>query len=138
VLDHLDPAMIGFAGRMETAFVAVADASGECDCSLRSGPPGFVHVLNPWTIAYPAAASDEIAEHTQLSLLMMTDDLTGLHVNGRAGTVADAVLRGEHPDLPSAGSPERWVLVHVVEAYSVRAALPAASSTSAATSTSAA
>lgn len=121
VLDHLDQAMIEFAGRMETVFVATADVSGECDCSLRSGPPGFVHVLDDRTIAYPVAGKAEIGENAQIGLLMMADDLTGLHVNGTAGVVADPALRGEHPDLPVAGTPERWVLVRVVEAFAVRA-----------------
>ena len=31
VLDHVNPAMIDFLGRQELAFVATADATGECD-----------------------------------------------------------------------------------------------------------
>jgi hypothetical protein len=34
-------------------FVASSNADGECDCSLRSGPPGFVHTLDPKTLVYP-------------------------------------------------------------------------------------
>jgi hypothetical protein len=48
-------------------------------------------------------------------------DLIGLHVNGTASIVEDSVLRGEYPDLPTDAergrTPERWVLVHVIEAY---------------------
>ncbi len=62
----------------------------------------------------------------QIGLLMMADDLVGLQVNGTASVVADARLRGEHPDLPVDGEPERWVLVRVAEAFALRAA-PAAS-----------
>ena len=39
VRDRLLPAMKQFVGRMEMAFLATADARGECDASLRSGPP---------------------------------------------------------------------------------------------------
>jgi hypothetical protein len=130
VLDHLNPKMIEFAGRMEMAFVATADASGECDCSLRAGPPGFIHVIDERTIAYPEyrgngvlASLGNISENAQIGVLMVdfVTDLIGLHVNGTASIVEDAVLRGEHPGLPvdtvKGRLPERWVLVRVVEAY---------------------
>ena len=33
-------------------WIATADGRGECDCSFRAGPPGFVQVLDPgrWTL----------------------------------------------------------------------------------------
>lgn len=138
VIDHLNPMMIEFVGGTEMAFVTTADETGECECSLRSG---FVWVLDDRTVAYPAAGRDEPAgtvrtdrvraetvpaDTVQIGLLMMADDLVGLQVNGTASVVADARLRGEHPDLPVDGEPERWVLVRVAEAFAVRAA-PAAS-----------
>ena len=130
VLDHLNPTMAEFTRRMEMAFVATSDASGECDCSLRAGPPGFIQVLNEQTLAYPEyrgngvlASLGNISENARIGVLMVdfVTDLIGLHVNGTASIVEDAVLRGEHPDLPTdterGRTPERWVLVHVVEAY---------------------
>lgn len=53
VLEHLNPAMIEFVGRMEMAFVATADSTGECDSSLRAGAAGFIQVLDEHHIAYP-------------------------------------------------------------------------------------
>lgn len=130
VLDHLNPKMIEFTGRMEMAFISTADADGECDCSLRAGPAGFLHVLNDKTLAYPEyrgngvlASLGNISENAHVGVLMVdfVQDLIGLHVNGTASIVEDSVLRGEHPDLPvdteRGRTPERWVLVHVVEAY---------------------
>jgi len=130
VLDHLNPRMTEFVGRMDMAFVATSDAKGECDCSLRTGPPGFIEVLNDRTIAYPEyrgngvmASLGNISENPSIGVLMVdfVTDLIGLHVNGTASIVEDAVLRGEHPDLPidteRGRTPERWVLVNVVEAY---------------------
>jgi predicted pyridoxine 5'-phosphate oxidase superfamily flavin-nucleotide-binding protein len=130
VLDHLNPKMAEFAGRMEMAFVATSDASGECDCSLRTGPAGFLQVLNEQTLAYPEyrgngvlASLGNISENARIGVLMVdfVTDLIGLHVNGSASIVEDAVLRGEYPDLPvdaeRGRTPERWVLVHVAEAY---------------------
>ena len=53
VLDHLNGHMQTFIGRMEMAFVATADGSGEADCSFRAGPPGFVRALGERTLVYP-------------------------------------------------------------------------------------
>ncbi len=130
VLDHLNPEMIEFVGRMEMAFIGTADAGGECDSSFRAGPPGFLHVLDSRRLAYPEyrgngvlASLGNISENPHVAVLMIdfVRDLIGLHVNGRAGIVDDAVLREEHAALPAGvergRTPERWVVVHVEETY---------------------
>jgi predicted pyridoxine 5'-phosphate oxidase superfamily flavin-nucleotide-binding protein len=130
VLDHLNPEMVEFVGRMEMAFVGTADAGGECDSSFRAGPPGFLHVLDPKRIAYPEyrgngvlASLGNISENPHVAVLMIdfVRDLIGLHVNGRASIIDDVELRGEHPGLPASDergrTPERWVVVHVEETY---------------------
>lgn len=130
VLDHLNPEMIEFVGRMEMAFIGTADARGECDTSFRAGPPGFLRVLDPRRVAYPEyrgngvlASLGNISENPHVAVLMIDfmRDLIGLHVNGRASIIDDAVLRETSPDLPEAvergRTPERWVVVHVTEAY---------------------
>lgn len=130
VLDHLNPRMAEFVGRMEMAFVATSDASGECDCSLRAGPPGFIRVLDDRTVAYPEyrgngvlASLGNISENANIGVLMVdfTTELIGLHVNGHAHIVEDADLRAVRPDLPvdveRGRTPERWVLIRVTEAY---------------------
>jgi hypothetical protein len=130
VLDHLNARMVDFVGRMEMAFVATADASGECDSSLRTGPPGFIEVLDERTLAYPEyrgngvlASLGNISENPRIGLLMVdfVSDLIGLHVNGKASIVEDAVLRAGHPtlavDAERGRTPERWVVIDVHEAY---------------------
>jgi predicted pyridoxine 5'-phosphate oxidase superfamily flavin-nucleotide-binding protein len=130
VLDRLNPAMVEFVGRMELAFVGTADGRGECDTSLRAGPPGFLHVLDERRLAYPEyrgngvhASLGNISENPHVGILMIdfVRDLIGLHVNGRARIVEDADLRAERPGLPAeverGRTPERWVVVDVVEAY---------------------
>jgi predicted pyridoxine 5'-phosphate oxidase superfamily flavin-nucleotide-binding protein len=130
VLDHLNPEMIEFVGRMEMAFVGTADGGGECDTSFRAGPPGFLHVLDPKRVAYPEyrgngvlASLGNISENPHVAVLMIdfVRDLIGLHVNGRASIIDDAELRGVHPDLPAATvrgrTPERWIVVAVEETY---------------------
>ncbi len=130
VRDRLLPAMIEFVRRMELMFVATADASGECDASLRAGPPGFIQVLDDHTIAYPEyrgngvhASLGNIAENPHVGIVMIDfeQDRIGLHVNGEAQIVTDDELRDAHPELPHDTArgrrAERWVVVAVDEAY---------------------
>ncbi|QJY45927.1 pyridoxamine 5-phosphate oxidase [Pseudonocardia broussonetiae] len=130
VRGRLLPAMVEFVRRMEMVFVATSDAGGECDASLRSGPPGFLAVLDDRTLAYPEyrgngvhASLGNISENAHVGLLMLDfeRDRIGLHVNGTARIVEDADFHAEHPGVPHDPAPgrrpERWVVVHVEEAY---------------------
>ncbi|MFC9790326.1 pyridoxamine 5'-phosphate oxidase family protein [Rhodococcus sp. NPDC127528] len=130
VLAHLNPTMINFASRQEMAFVATADSRGECDSTFRAGAPGFMHVIDPHTLAYPEyrgngvmASLGNIRENPHVGILMIdfVHDLIGLHVNGTARIVEDGDLRAQVPDLPedhgTGRTPERWVVVDVEEAY---------------------
>jgi predicted pyridoxine 5'-phosphate oxidase superfamily flavin-nucleotide-binding protein len=116
VRSYLLPSMVEFVTRMELVFVATSDGRGECDASLRAGPPGFVRVLDERHLAYPEyrgngvhASLGNITENPHVGLLMIdfVKDAIGLHVNGRAKIVDDATLRAEHPDLPEDAAPGR-------------------------------
>ncbi|MFJ8960371.1 pyridoxamine 5'-phosphate oxidase family protein [Lentzea sp. NPDC102401] len=120
VLDHLNPAMAEFVGRMEMAFISTADADGECDSTLRAGPAGFLRVIDSRTVAYPEyrgngvmASLGNIMENPHVGMLMVdfADDLIGLHVNGRARIVPREEFETEDKKV------ERWVVVEVQEAY---------------------
>ena len=130
VLDHLNERMVEFLGRQEMMFVATADAVGECDCTFRAGPAGFVRVLDARRLAWPEyrgngvmASLGNITENANVGLLFVDffRDVIGLHVNGHAKIVDDAVMRTAYRDLshdPVPGRrPERWVTVSVQEAY---------------------
>jgi uncharacterized protein len=130
VLDHLNPAMREFVARQDMAFIATADGTGECDASFRAGAPGFIHVIDERTIAYPEyrgngvmASLGNIHDNPHVGILMIdfVRDLMGLHVNGRARVVEDGELRTEVADLPAdvvrGRQPERWVVVSVDEAF---------------------
>jgi hypothetical protein len=133
---ELTPVMKEFIGRMEMAFIATSDAGGECDCSFRAGPAGFIRVLDDATIAYPEYRGNGVMAslgnmlvnpHIGIFLVDFTRDLIGLHVNGEASIVPDARMRELDLDLgldlgqPEAAGPGRrpvqWVLVQVTEAY---------------------
>jgi predicted pyridoxine 5'-phosphate oxidase superfamily flavin-nucleotide-binding protein len=135
LIDHLNPVMRAFLGRMEMMFVASADGGGECDCSIRCGPPGFVHALDEHHLAYPEyrgngvmASLGNVSENAHVGLLFVDffRDRVGLHVNGAARVVETTDLLAM-PGLPdgcradalaaNGRRPERWVLVRVHEAY---------------------
>ncbi|MEU5009126.1 pyridoxamine 5'-phosphate oxidase family protein [Streptomyces sp. NPDC021749] len=130
VLDHLNTRMQEFVARQEMFFLSTADRHGECDATLRAGPPGFLQVLDAHTLAYPEyrgngvmASIGNISENPRLGLLMVdfTRDRIGLHVNGRARVVMDEEMRAGYPGLPVDPVPGRraqlWVMVEVEEAY---------------------
>ncbi|MEV6719095.1 pyridoxamine 5'-phosphate oxidase family protein [Lentzea sp. NPDC051208] len=128
VLDHLNPAMAEFVGRMEMAFISTADADGECDSSLRAGPAGFLRVIDSRTLVYPEyrgngvmASLGNIMENPHVGMLMVdfADDLIGLHVNGRAriAPLEEFAVEGEAEAGPGGKKVERWVVVEVQEAY---------------------
>lgn len=128
--DSINDRMREFIGRMEMAFISTADSRGECDVSFRAGPPGFVTVLDERTVAWPEyrgngvmASAGNITENPHVGLLFVdfVDDLIGLHVNG-AAELMDPQSFGERfsldeIDLSPGRRPERWIVVHVEEAY---------------------
>ncbi|MFE7516823.1 pyridoxamine 5'-phosphate oxidase family protein [Streptomyces sp. NPDC057540] len=130
VLDRLNPRMREFVARQEMFFLATADGHGECDNTFRAGPPGFLHVLDDTTLAYPEyrgngvhASLGNIEENPHVGVLMVDflRDRIGLHVNGRAGIVPDEDMRRGHPTLAVDPVPGRralvWVVITVEEAY---------------------
>jgi uncharacterized protein len=137
MLDHLNPLMLEYLARQEMAFISTADAHGECDCSFRAGPPGFIRALDERTLIYPElrgngvmASMGNMAENPYIGILFVDffDTTIGLHVNGRAGVIDDEAVRVFGPmlerldptlfELPEgAKTAEQWVVVHVEEAY---------------------
>jgi predicted pyridoxine 5'-phosphate oxidase superfamily flavin-nucleotide-binding protein len=130
VLDHLNLRMREFIARQEMAFVATSDTSGECDCTFRAGPPGFIRTLGERMLAYPEfrgngvlASLGNILENRHIGILMVDffDDLVGLHINGKAEILSTSVMTDRHgvtdPETAAGRRAERWVAVTVEEAY---------------------
>ncbi|MEW1904510.1 MULTISPECIES: pyridoxamine 5'-phosphate oxidase family protein [unclassified Streptomyces] len=130
VLDRLNPRMREFLSRQEMFFLATADRHGECDNTFRAGPPGFLHVLDESTLAYPEyrgngvhASLGNIEENPHVGVLAVDflRDRIGLHVNGRARIVDDPEMRRARPELATDPVPGRralvWVRITVEEAY---------------------
>lgn len=136
MVDRLNPAMQEFVAAQSMMFVASADAHGECDCSFRAGPAGFVRVVDAKRVLWAeyrgngvTASAGNVRENGHLGLLLMdfVRDTVGLHINGKAWLSVD----GDFADLPdetrrhiaaeaaTAGGrkPAFWLLVEVEEAY---------------------
>jgi len=135
MLDFLNPAMCEFISRQEMVFIATSDSKGECDCSFRSGLPGFAQVLNEKTLIFPEyrgngvySSLGNILENPHIGMVFIdfTGDSIGLHVNGKARVIEiEQILMEDHwaellknttPGLKGL-MPERWVSVDVDEAY---------------------
>jgi predicted pyridoxine 5'-phosphate oxidase superfamily flavin-nucleotide-binding protein len=130
VVGQLTPVMQEFIARMEMAFIATSDADGDCDCSFRAGPAGFIRILDDHTIAYPEYRGNGVMAslgnmllnpHIGIFLADFTHDLIGLHLNGDAHIVTPAQMQELDHDIPEAQNagrrPVQWVLVSVTEAY---------------------
>ena len=134
-LDHLNTAMQDFIGRQPMVSIATADRVGRCDCSFRAGDPGFVHVVNATTLAYPEyrgngvmASIGNMLENPHIGMIFLDYCQTtiGLHVNGRARVVdVGDLLSLPHLSLPlieaarrtGGRRPEAWIIIEVEEAY---------------------
>lgn len=135
MLDHLNGDMQRFIARQEMVYIATADATGACDCSLRAGPPGFVHVLDAKTLAYPEyrgngvlASVGNIMENPHVGMIFLDyfQSTVGLHVNGTARVLTPdeaAALPNVSPGMTAAMQqkggrrPEAWIVVTIDEAY---------------------
>jgi len=136
VINELAPLMIKFIEGQEMAFIATSDINGECDCSYRAGPAGFMKVVNNRTIIYPEyrgngvmASMGNISENKNIGLLFIDffRNTVGLHVNGKAKYIKKEDLSrslGGKTDiineLQSTESQKKvigYILIEVEEAY---------------------
>lgn len=100
--------------------VASADAEGNCDVSPRGGPPGFVAVLDPHTVAIPDATGNKrldtlhnvIATGRAGLLFLIPGRTTTLRVNGRACVSTRPDLLAQ---LTAVGKPPASALVLGIE-----------------------
>ncbi len=135
VVEYLTPEMINFLSQQNMAFISTSDIKGECDCSFRAGPPGFIQILNNKLIAYPeyigngvVASMGNISENPHIGLLLIDfiESAVGLHINGKAAIIENSemlnfirnseIVQGSH-HTPHQTRPSRWIMIEVEEAY---------------------
>ena len=84
-------------------FLATADAEGRPDCSYKGGPPGFVRVVDPQTLAFPSYDGNgmfkslgNVLANPSVGLLFIDFEKPNrLRVNGRASIHDDDPLLAE-------------------------------------------
>ncbi len=135
MLSCLNARMVSFLETIEMVFISTADTAGNCDCSLRAGPPGFVIALDDKTLAIPEyrgngvmASVGNILENPHVGMFFVDfkRDKIGLHVNGGA-EIVDNDIMASHPQKTDAMAnaikavggrrPTCWIVVEVDEAY---------------------
>ncbi len=129
---HLSSKMIDLIKRQEMVFIATSDSGGNCDCSPRFGKPGFISVLNNYTLAYPEyrgngvfASLGNILENPHIGMVFVDFFKTtvGLHVNGIANSYSKENIpekfTSQIKELGIDTDPkiERWVIINIDEAY---------------------
>lgn len=137
VLNELAPLMCQFIEEQEMVFISTADHNGVCDCSIRTGSPGFVKVVNNNTIIYPEyrgngvmASMGNMSINRNIGLLFIDffKATIGLHVNGKAKIIKKDNLSSELgasctdivnnlENLESSKKTLCYVLIEVDEAY---------------------
>lgn len=136
MLDYLNHEMQEFIKKQYIMFIASSDAHGECDCTFRSGEPGFVRVIDHKRIMWPeyrgngvTASGGNVKENPHLGLVLMdfVESTMGLHINGKAWLSADGSFENLPQDaqdyitsenaIKGGKKPVFWFLLEVEEAY---------------------
>jgi PPOX class probable FMN-dependent enzyme len=109
----LAPEQVAWLRESPFCLMATSAADGSCDVSPKGDPAGFVHVIDPATIAIPERPGNRradgyrnILENPHVGLLFMVPGRGDtLRVNGRATILADApyfdelLVKGHRPQL---------------------------------------
>jgi uncharacterized protein len=105
VHDVIDDDDRAFIEGVDMFFLATADADGRPDCSYKGGEPGFVRVLDPGTIAFPAYDGNgmfrsfgNVLVNPEVGLLFVSfERQRRLRLNGTASIDPDDPLLGTWP-----------------------------------------
>ena len=94
-----------FIARLPLFFLATADAGGQPDVSYKGGLPGFVHVVDERTLAFPSYDGNgmfrslgNLLLNPRVGLLFIDfESPQRLRVQGRASAAADDPMLGDWP-----------------------------------------
>lgn len=122
-IDHLDAHCREFIAMSPLMLMASAARSGECDCSPKGGPPGFVPVLDQHRLLIPDATGNRrvdslqnLLENPHVGLVFLIPGMgETLRVNGTVELTRDPELLAP---LQTGGRPAALaIVVHVQQAY---------------------
>jgi len=119
VRDWIDDDDRAFVERCDMLFLATADADGRPQCSYKGGEPGFVHVVDEHTIAFPnydgngmflSAGNAVVNPHVGL-LFISFEERKRMRLNGIAEHVSDDSIARRVPGgaVPLARAGDRSV-----------------------------
>lgn len=105
VSDSIDEGYAGFIESRDMFFLSTVDADGQPTCSYKGGAPGFVRVLDPRTIAFPAYDGNGMflslgnaAATAKVGMLFLDfEHANRMRVHGEATVSADDELLGTWP-----------------------------------------
>ncbi len=122
-LDHLDPHCRAFIALSPFAVLATTDGEGNVDASPRGDAPGFVHVLDAWTLVLPDRPGNRridslqnIVAHPGVGLIFFVPGIDEtVRVNGTAVITTDPAVLA--PLVAQGKLPNSAIVVTVREAY---------------------
>ena len=95
--------------RLDMFFLATVDAAGQPQCSYKGGEPGFVRVLDEWTLAFPLydgngmfLSAGNVVQGGRVGLLFidfLAERPTRIRVNGLASIDPDDPLAAAWPGV---------------------------------------
>jgi len=106
VQDSIMPSDKDFIERLDMFFIATVDERGHANCSYKAGDPGFVHVLDEHTLAFPNYDGNgmyltmgNILTTRQVGLLFIDfENQKRMRLNGEATLHRDDPLIAEYPE----------------------------------------
>lgn len=106
VQNTIAPSDKDFIERMDMFFIATVDERGHANCSYKAGDPGFVHVVDEHTIAFPNydgngmyLSMGNILKTHQVGLLFIDfENQKRVRLNGEASLHRDDPLIKEYPE----------------------------------------
>ncbi|MCV7252486.1 pyridoxamine 5'-phosphate oxidase family protein [Mycobacterium hackensackense] len=130
VTDRLSDIHQDWISHSPLCFVATSDADGRIDVSPKGDPPGFVHVLDPHTIAIPERPGNKrvdgylnvLARPQVGTLFVIPGRGDTVRINGRARILSDApyfdamAIAGKRPILAMEITVEE-VFFHCAKAF---------------------
>jgi predicted pyridoxine 5'-phosphate oxidase superfamily flavin-nucleotide-binding protein len=121
----IDPNVAAFIGERDSAYLATANAVGQPYVQHRGGPPGFIKVLDPHTLAFADFAGNRqyittgnLAENDRAFLFLMNyAEAERIKIWGRARVVADDAALFETLADPAYGARVEQAIVFDVAAW---------------------
>jgi len=106
VHDRIDDDDRAFIEARDMLFIATVDEDGQPQCSYKGGDPGFVRVLDDWTIAFPVYDGNGMYLTACYPLVTKNVDLLFIDIevrmrmrlNGVAYVTVDDPLLDEYPE----------------------------------------